>query len=247
MEIHTPDERVYIMADYHGYAGLRPVALLFLICLYLVLLIMPVSAADAEIEAYLGDTVTISGASYISDRIYLFFTGPGLPANGVTLTDTSQRADQGQFTIVDVGSDQSWSMRWDTSRISTSIDPGTYTVYATTEPVDKAHLGGTSTYKTLEVWLKDPHTSRVSISSGVSYTLNPEKLSSKPTVVPTFVFTSATPSPPPETVMTTVTTDLPTTATAAPTKAALLPVTSLLAVLVCMALVLLRNRMDNGE
>jgi hypothetical protein len=240
MESHTHDERVYIMADYHRYAGLRPVALLFLICLYLVLLIMPVSAADAEIEAYLGDTVTISGASYISDRIYLFFTGPGLPASGVTLTDTSQRADQGQFTIVDVGSDQSWSMRWDTSRISTSIDPGTYTVYATTEPVDKAHLGGTSTYKTLEVWLKDPHTSKVSISAGASYTLNPEKLSSA--VTRTIVFTS---------LPTTMTTAIPTApaaiATTATTKSGLFPISSLLALLVCMALVLLRNRTDNGE
>jgi len=231
------------MADYHRHAGLLPIALLFLICLYPVLLIMPVSAADAEIEAYLGDTVTISGVSYISDRIYLFFTGPGLPANGVTLTDTSQRADRGKFTIVDVGSDQVWSMRWDTSRISSSIDPGTYIVYATTEPVDKAHLGGTSTYKTLEVWLKDPHTSKVSISSGTSYTLNPEKHSSSSNEVPTFVFLSVipTPSPLPSTVMTVVTTALPTTATAVPTKAALLPVTSLLAVLVFLALVIMRS------
>jgi len=237
------------MADYQRYAGLLPVALLFLICLYPVLLIMPVSAADTEIEAYLGDTVTISGASYISDRIYLFFTGPGLPANGVTLTDTSQRADQGQFTIVDVGSDQLWSMRWDTSRISSSIEPGTYIVYATTEPVDKAHLGGTSTYKTLEVWLKDPHTSKVSISGGTSYTLNPERHSSSSNEVPTLVFPSAapTPSPLPATVMMTVTTAPQTNATTAPAKTALLPVTSLLAVLVCMAIVILRNRTDNGE
>jgi len=237
------------MADYQRYAGLLPVALLFLICLYPVLLIMPVSAADTEIEAYLGDTVTISGASYISDRIYLFFTGPGLPANGVTLTDTSQRADQGQFTIVDVGSDQLWSMRWDTSRISSSIEPGTYIVYATTEPVDKAHLGGTSTYKTLEVWLQDPHTSKVSISGGTSYTLNPERHSSSSNEVPTLVFPSATPtpSPLPATVMMTVTTAPQTNATTAPAKTALLPVTSLLAVLACMALVILRNRTDNEE
>jgi hypothetical protein len=228
------------MADYQRYAGLLPVALLFLICLYPVLLIMPVSAADTEIEAYLGDTVTISGASYISDRIYLFFTGPGLPANGVTLTDTSQRADQGQFTIVDVGSDQLWSMRWDTSRISSSIEPGTYIVYATTEPVDKAHLGGTSTYKTLEVWIQDPHTSKVSISGGTSYTLNPERHSS--TEIRTPVFTSL-----PATVTTTVTTAPPAIAPTTTTKTALLPVTSLLAVLACMALVILRNRTDNEE
>jgi hypothetical protein len=252
MEIHKPVERVYevhIMADYHGYAGLLPVALLFLVCLYPVLFIMPVSAADAEIDAYMGDTVTISGVSYISNTIYLFFTGPGLPENGVMLTNPTRRADQGEFNIVDVGSDQTWSMRWDTSRVSSFIEPGTYTVYATSEPVDKAHLGGSDTYKTLDVWLKDPHISKGSSSASASYTLNPEKLSSKSTVVPTLVFTSATPSPspPPTTVTMTVTTAPQTNATTAPAKTALLPVTSLLAVLVCMAIVILQNRTDNGE
>ena len=233
------------MSSYHGYTGLLPVALLFLICLSPLLLIMPVSAADAEIDTYLGDTVTIRGVSYISDRIYLFLTGPGLPENGVTLTDTSQRADEGHFTIVDVGSDQSWSMRWDTSRISGTIDPGTYIVYATTEPVDKAHLGGSNTYQTLEVWLKDSHTSKVSISTGTSYTLNPVEHPSKEE--PTLVFTSAipTPAPLPTTVMMTVTTAPQTTASPSPTKTPLVPATSLLAVLVCLALIMMRSRGKN--
>ena len=234
------------MADNHKYAGLLPVALLFLACLYPVLFAMPVSAADVEIDAYMGDIVTISGVSYVSNTMYLFLTGPGLPQNGVMLTSPTRRADQGEFNIVDVGSDQTWSFRWDTNRVSSYLDPGTYTVYATSEPVDKAHLGGSGSYKTVDVWLKDPHVSKVSISGGASYTLNPEKLSSKSTVVPTLVFTSATPSPTPETVTTTVPPAPQVTATP-PAKTALLPVTSLLAVLVCVALVLLRNRMDNGE
>jgi len=234
------------MADNPKYTGLLPVALLFLVCLYPVLFAMPVSAADVEIDAYMGDIVTISGVSYVSNTMYLFLTGPGLPQNGVMLTSPTRRADQGEFNIVDVGSDQTWSFRWDTNRVSSYLDPGTYTVYATSEPVDKAHLGGSGSYKTVDVWLKDPHISKVSISGRASYTLNPEKLSSKSTVVPTLVFTSATPSPPPETVMTTVPPTPRATATP-PTKTALVPVTSLLAVLVCVALVLLRNRTDNGE
>ena len=233
------------MADNHGYAGLLPVALFFLVCLYPVLFVMPVSAADVEIDAYMGDIVTISGVSYVSNTIYLFLTGPGLPENGVKLTSPTRRADQGEFNIVDVGSDQTWSFRWDTNRVSSYLDPGTYTVYATSEPVDKAHLGGSGSYKTVDVWLKDPHISKVSVSAGASYTLNPEKLSSKSTVVPTPVFTSATPSPTPETVTTTVPQAPQVTATTA--KTALLPVTSLLAVLVCVVLIILRNRTDNGE
>lgn len=226
------------MADNHGYSGFLPVALLFLVCLYPVLFIMPVSAADAEIDAYMGDIVTISGVSYVSNTIYLFLTGPGLPENGVMLTSPTRRADQGEFNTVDVGSDQTWSMRWDTSRVSSFIEPGTYTVYATSEPVDKAHLGGSGSYKTLDVWLKDPQIPKGSSGAKTSYTLNPEKLSSKSTVVPTLVFTSATTTLTPETVTMTATPAPQTTATTTPAKTALQPVTSLLAVLVCMALLL---------
>ncbi|WAC04149.1 MAG: hypothetical protein OS112_06665 [Methanoregula sp.] len=235
------------MADHYGYAGLLPVALLLIVCLYPVMFAMPVSAADVEIDAEMGDIVTISGVSYVSDTMYLFLTGPGLPSNGVMLTSPTRRADQGEFNTVDVASDQTWSFRWDTSRVSSYLDPGTYTVYATSEPVDKAHLGGSGSYKTVDVWLKDPDIPKGSSGAKASYTLNPEKLSSKSTVVPTLVFTSATPSPTPETVMTTVPPAPQTTATTAPTKAALLPVTSLLAVLVCMAFVLLRKRTGNGK
>ena len=67
-------------------------------------------------------------------------TGPGLPENGVTLTDVTQRADQGQFTVVDVGSNQQWTMTWDTARLQSQIDPGTYTVYVVNAPVDKSQL-----------------------------------------------------------------------------------------------------------
>jgi hypothetical protein len=233
--------QVIVMACFNRYAGLMPVPHLLMTCLVLALFVLPVSAADAEIDTYLGDTVTISGVSYVSDRVYLFLTGPGLPDNGVTLTDTSQKAEDGKFTIVDAGSDQSWSFRWDTSRISQAIDPGVYLVYVTTEPVDKAHLGGTDTYKTLDVWLKDPHTSGVSVSAGASYTLNPEKHSSSSSDVPTFVFTSAptTPAPVPTNAVTTVATAVPTTA---PTKAPSLPAIPLLAVLVCGALCIMRHR-----
>ncbi|OPY35365.1 MAG: hypothetical protein A4E35_02428 [Methanoregula sp. PtaU1.Bin051] len=201
----------------------------FLAAFFLQALTAPVSAADDEIETYLGDTITIRGASYTSDRMYLFFTGPGLPANGVTLTDITQRADQGQFTMVDVADDQTWSYRWDTSRLSSVIDPGTYIVYASTQPVDRSALGGSSTYKTLEVWLKDPHTSKVSISGGTSYTMNPREQPTTSTEEPTPVTPSATLTTEPTTVMTVNTTVLP-TITVTP-KTALMPVTPLAALL----------------
>jgi len=193
-------------------------------------LIPAVSGADESIEAYLGDTLTLHGVSYVGDQVYLFMTGPGLPANGVTLTDVSQRADQGHFTIVDVDSNQEWSMRWDTSRIDSEIDPGTYLVYVTTEPVDYSHLGGSSSYKTLSVYLKDPGTSKVSVSGGTSYTLNPELHSS--TASPTIILTT------PTTIPTTVVTNTPvinvtTPSTIPTTKTGIDPLIPLTAVICC--------------
>jgi hypothetical protein len=132
------------------------------------------AGADEYITANLGDGIQLHGSSYKSDQVYLFLTGPGHPANGVTLTDTSQRADQGHFTIAGVDSNQRWSLHWNTARIRPNIDLGTYWVYVTTEPVDYAHLGGTSSYQVLEVYFTDYATERVSISSG-AYSLNPEK------------------------------------------------------------------------
>ncbi len=193
------------------------------------MMILSVSAADANIEAELGDTLNLHGVSYTSSSVYLFMTGPGLPENGVTLTDVTQRADRGKFTQIDLDSKQEWAYRWNTARIENEINEGTYLVYVTTEPVDKAHLGGSSTYKTLEVYLKKSTTSRVSIGSGTSYTLNPEMHSSDP--VPALDISSPTPTYTP--ILPPLTTP-PTAAPATPlptTKASLPPAPVFLAVL----------------
>jgi hypothetical protein len=173
---------------------------IFFICF----LASPATAADIEMEGYLGETITLHGVSYVGDSVYLFLTGPGLPANGVTLTNTDLRADQGQFTVVGVDDNQEWTYVWKTSRISSEIDPGTYTVYVTNEPADLEHLGGTSRYKTLSVFLKDSGESKVSIDAGKSYTLNPEEHVSTPRPAPSINITSpttvATSQPPSATV-----------------------------------------------
>jgi hypothetical protein len=182
-------------------------------------------------EGYLGDTIALNGVSYNSNQVYLFLTGPGLPENGVTLTDTSKRADQGQFTIVDVDSDQTWSMKWNTARIEDNIDPGTYTVYVVNAPVDKADLAGHS-YQTLSVYLKDAGSSGHQVSIGTSYTLHPGRLTDD-TEVPTTVISTALPTSQPATIIPDTTmTILPTTVvTHTPTqKSASLPFAALLCV-----------------
>jgi hypothetical protein len=209
-----------------------------LACLYLLatcsllgFICSPVMAADLNIEAELGDTINLHGVSYVGDRVYLFMTGPGLPENGVMLTDVSQRADQGHFTLIDLNN-QGWSMKWNTARIQNEIDPGTYTVYVSNEPVDKAHLGGSNTYKTLEVFFRESTTERVSVSSGTSYTLKPEEHTSV-VQAPTLALTSPTPTPTPTTPPTTLPTTIP-----PPTRASLLPVTALFAGVLCAGFII---------
>jgi hypothetical protein len=133
------------------------------ICL-LWIIASPGTAADIDREGYLGETITLHGYSYVGDSVYLFLTGPGLPENGVTLTNTDLRADQGHFTVVPLDETQAWTYTWKTSRIANEINPGTYTVYVTNKPVDKAHLGG-SGYKTFGIFLKDSGISKVSIEA----------------------------------------------------------------------------------
>lgn len=131
-----------------------------------------------------------------------------------------------------------WAYHWNTAKIENQIKEGTYLVYVTNEPVDKANLGGSSSYKTLEVYLTESTTARVSTGSGTTYTLNPEMHSS--VHVPTLAITSPTPTPTP---VTTPPTPVPVTTTPLPTtKAPLLPITSVLAMLLITVATLLKKK-----
>ncbi|MDD1683624.1 MAG: hypothetical protein LUO98_07300 [Methanoregula sp.] len=152
----------------------------FLICFACGLLIPAAAGADVSMEAVMGDTIIFHGFSYVGDSVYLFLTGPGLPVNGVMLTDISQRADQGHFTVVDVDDNQEWTYLWKTSRIDSEIDPGTYTVYVTNKPADLSHLGDEKNYKTFSVFLKDSGILKVSISAQHVYTRSPKEQASAP-------------------------------------------------------------------
>jgi hypothetical protein len=183
-----------------------------------------VSGADASYVGELGDVIALNGVSYSGTQVFLFMTGPGLPENGVTLMDVTQRADQGQFTVLDLDSSQHFSFKWNTQRIHNEIDPGTYIVYVVDEPVDKAHLIPGS-YQTLSVYLKDPGVSQVSV--GTAYTLNPEMHVS--TVSATTV--PATPTTIPATSLTTPPTTAMTTSVPTTTRVAVSPLTALVAVI----------------
>lgn len=207
------------------------------------LIVSPACAvsADTYIEAELGETINLHGVSYVGDRVYLFLTGPGLPENGVMLTDTSQRADQGHLTIVDLESDQTWSMKWDTSRIRNQINTGTYYVYVSNEEADKSSLGGKSTYQILEVYFEPSSTSRVSVNSGDSYMLYPEKRT--PTPIKTIVLASPTPTAEPTTEVTEPTPEPTALPTPVPTtKSPLSPLVLAIPLLAAACIIRMRMR-----
>lgn len=208
-----------------------------LFCLCACVLVVTVSGEDysEDYEGYLGETIALNGVSYNSDEVYLFMTGPGLPENGVTLTDTSKRADQGKFTTIGVDSNQQWIFKWDTSRIDNQIDPGTYTVYVVNAPVDKSELTGHS-YQTLSVYLKDGSLSKDRISVGTNYTLRPGRLTDG-TVVTTIVTTTSPTTVTPETTVTTI---VPTTTPTPTKKSPVLPFVAILATAIVGGICILR-------
>jgi hypothetical protein len=214
-------------------------SLLLLASLSAVVLVAAVSGYgySEDYTGYLGETIALNGVSYNSDTIYLFMTGPGLPENGVTLTDTSQLASNGDFTTIGVNSDQTWSYKWDTMKLDNQIDPGTYTVYAVNAPVDKSDLAGHS-YQTLTVFLQDGMLSKNRVSVGTHYTLN---LADDDPVTTLTTVTTA-PTTPPTTVVPemTVTTEVPTPIPTPTKKSAELPFAAILATAIAGCICLLK-------
>jgi len=230
------------MGLFNTFRSIAPGIVLLSLLVSAIVLIAWVSAAGTSntYEGYLGDTIDLHGVSYKGDQVYLFFTGPGLPDNGVTLEDPSLRADQGHFTIVGLDSNQQWAMTWDTFRIENQISPGTYTVYVVTSPVDKSGLAGAS-YQTLTVDLKNPESPGYSSSAGTEYTLNPEKFTrdSETPVPPTT--TIAPVRTPPTVVPVTPSTTLSASTTTTTQKSALFPFQSLLGVTCALVAFLYRK------
>jgi len=113
------------------------------------------AAASASIQAYSGETIPLQGNSYGSSTVWLFLTGPNLPANGVALDDISARADQGHFTKVNVDSNDHWTYKWNTNSIGGRLDTGTYTIWVVSGPNDRSRLSGVD-YSTIPVTLGSP-------------------------------------------------------------------------------------------
>ncbi|MFA5221131.1 MAG: PEGA domain-containing protein [Methanoregula sp.] len=113
------------------------------------------ATASSGIQAYMGDTIPLSGYSYGSQSVYLFLTGPNLPANGVALDNIYARADEGHFTQVDVDSNDRWQYKWGTNVLGGGLDAGTYTIWVVNTPTDRSHLSEAD-YSTISVTFGNP-------------------------------------------------------------------------------------------
>ncbi|QSZ66060.1 hypothetical protein RJ40_00355 [Methanofollis aquaemaris] len=119
------------------------------------LLLIPLVALAAG--AVLGEEIELTGTAPAGETIYLFFTGPNLPAGGVDLVDAAavETGDPDTFTTVTVGDDGGWRYRWKTTGLG--IDPGTYTIYASDRPTARDDLRtDDAVYSTLAVTLRRP-------------------------------------------------------------------------------------------
>jgi len=100
----------------------------------------PVTISASPSTVHLGDTVLLSGnvSGVHTIAVYLFLVGPDLDSRGVTLENVNVPAGRGLFTTAPVNmKDGTWEYAWDTSVILGNLNPGTYTVYVVTTPIDR--------------------------------------------------------------------------------------------------------------
>ena len=118
-------------------------------------------SASGDGSYYIGTEITLSGTNTDSEYVYLFITGPNLAVNGydlLGLTDKVKAGDKANVSVVSVKTDNTWEKKWNTAQ--TGLDTGAYTIYATSDCVDKSALSDTE-YATVSVNLKQPFLSAV--------------------------------------------------------------------------------------
>ena len=99
-------------------------------------------AADGDKSYYQGEKVVLRGQSPDADTVYLFLTGPNLPATGGKLTSPFMAVVSGNpdsFTLVKTKPDKTWEYSFYTANLR--LDAGTYSIYAINRPKTTDQLG----------------------------------------------------------------------------------------------------------
>jgi PGF-CTERM protein len=126
--------------------------------------------AAGDQSYFLGEEVRFSGTNTESYKTYLFIIGPNLNENGAQLVApraSVENLNPSTFVIADVAGDNTWSYKWGTATIP--LDAGTYTIYAVSQPVDRAadHIADAS-YGTVSIIIKKPFVSATASQSTVA-------------------------------------------------------------------------------
>ena len=122
-----------------------------------------------------GEEITLSGTCTDSDTVYLFLTGPNIDGNGLRFEDVNtgavsagvQTGNASTFTRVAVDPDDTWTYRWDTSRVKRILDAGGYTVYAVSAPRGKDSLSDIP-YSTASFQLRSPSVAATASGAAVA-------------------------------------------------------------------------------
>ncbi len=136
--------------------------------------------APGDSSFYLGDEIRLMGTSTMTDRVYLFITGPNLQAEGSRFTDNPRTQavvnnDPSTFRVTDVYTDHTWDWRWTT--LTVALDPGYYTIYAVSAPLDAGNLN--VIYANYTILIKEPFIT-ASVDPAVAIKENPGLLPTQP-------------------------------------------------------------------
>ncbi|MDD1683388.1 MAG: DUF3821 domain-containing protein [Methanoregula sp.] len=127
--------------------------------------------AAGDQSYYLGEEIKFSGTNTETYKTYLFIVGPNLPDNGANIANVDPRHWPTKdlvpttFKVVDVNGDNTWSWKWGTANYA--LDAGTYTIYAVSQPNDRAHLDNAA-YGTVSIIIKKPFVSATASQSTVA-------------------------------------------------------------------------------
>jgi hypothetical protein len=121
---------------------------------------------------YLGENIKLAGTSTVTANslVYLSIATQDPKTQNRKLDQFSIETintDANTFLKVDVKGDNTWEYEWDTSKISSVIDAGTYTIYACEGPFTRNNLKNKA-YGTVSIILKKPFVSATASQSVVA-------------------------------------------------------------------------------